>query len=47
MINCNEMRTEGTSRPSDGMFPRRTDPKFLSPCNLVQALDFSLITSCT
>ena len=48
IINCSEMRTEGTSRSSAGMFPRlpaaHTDPKKLSPCNLVPALEFSLMT---
>ena len=48
IINCSEMRTEGTSRSSAGMLspacpPAHTDPKKLSPCNLVPALEFSLM----
>ena len=45
IIKCSEMRTEGRSRSSAGMFARpHTDPKGLSPCNLVPALEFSLMT---
>ena len=42
IIICSEMRTEGTSGPSAGMFPA-DGSIFLSPCNLVQALEFSLM----
>ena len=47
IINCSEMRTEGTSRSSAGMFPAcplADGSKFFSPCNLVPALEFSLMT---
>ena len=46
IINCSEMRTEGTSRSSAGMFPppAHTDPKKSSPCNIMPALGFSLMT---
>ena len=44
---ASEMRTEGTSRLhllACSPPARRTDPIFVSPCNLVQALEFSLMT---
>ncbi len=38
IINCSEMRTEGTSRPSVGMLSRllRTETKDLSPLQSVR-----------
>jgi hypothetical protein len=43
---ANEMRIEGTSRldllACSQLTHSRTDPTFLSPCNLMQALEFSL-----
>ena len=43
MINCSEMRTEGTSRPSAGMFPRTDETKKRDPLQSVPALDLSLM----
>ena len=44
MISCSEMRTEGTSRPSAGMFPCGRMRQKMSPLQSVPALDFSLMT---
>ena len=48
IINCSEVRTEGTSRPSVGMFPlflpAADGGKKLSPLQPVPALDFTLLT---
>ena len=44
---ANDVRTGGgVATPSAGMSPAHAwpDPIFVSPCNLVQALEFSLMT---
>ena len=44
MINCSEMRTEGTSWPSVGMLSPADGDTNLNPLQSVPALDFSLMT---